>query len=100
VRWPATAALVLALAATAAGCSTGEIKIDQKKAEDLAKKIADSGQVRVKSVSCPADLKAKKGADFECDIVYADGQKATITMHQLDDKGRIRTAGTDIHLAK
>jgi hypothetical protein len=88
------------LAATAAGCSTGEIKIDQKKAEDLAKKITDSGQVRVKSVSCPADLKAKKGADFECDIVYADGQKATITMHQLDDKGRIRTAGTDIHLVQ
>jgi hypothetical protein len=100
VRRPATAALVLALAATVAGCSTGEIKIDQKKAEDLAKKIADSGRVRVKSVSCPADLKAKKGADFECDIVYADGQKATITMHQLDDKGRIRTAGTDIHLVQ
>jgi hypothetical protein len=100
VRRPATAALVLALAATVAGCSTGEIKIDQKKAEDLAKKIADSGRVRVKSVSCPGDLKAKKGADFECDIVYADGQKATITMHQLDDKGRIRTAGTDIHLVK
>jgi Domain of unknown function (DUF4333) len=100
VRRPAPAALLLALAATVAGCSTGEIKIDQKKAEGLARKIGDSGQVRVKTVSCPSGLKAKKGADFDCNLVYADGQKATITMHQLDDKGRIRTSGTDIHLVK
>jgi hypothetical protein len=93
-------ALVLALAATVVGCSTGEIKIDQKKAEDLARKIAGSGQVSVKTVSCPGGLKAKKGADFDCNIVYATGQKATITMHQLDDKGRIRTSGADIHLVK
>jgi hypothetical protein len=91
-------ALVLALPAALAGCSTGEIKIDQKKAEGLARKIAGSGQVPLKTVSCPANLKAKKGADFDCNLVYADGTKATITLHQLDDKGRIRTAGTDIHI--
>ena len=92
-------ALATVLAAFAAGCSTGEIKIDQKKAEGLARKIAGSGTVPLKSVSCPSGLKAKKGADFDCDLVYTDGTKGTITLHQLDDKGRLRTAGTDIHLA-
>ena len=92
-------ALVTALAAYAAGCSTGEIQIDQKKAEGLARQIASSGTVPVKSVSCPKHLKAKKGADFDCDLVYSDGTKGTITIHQLDDKGRIRTSAGDIHVA-
>ena len=93
-------ALVIALAAALAGCSTGEIKIDQKKAESLARRIGNSGTVKLKSVHCPSGLKAKKGHDFDCDLVYTDGTKATITMHQLDDKGRIRTSGGDIHVTQ
>jgi len=90
----------LAAALVASGCnasfSTGEIKIDQKKAEDLARQI---GAVRgpVTSVSCPSGLKAKRGADFDCNLAYADGTKATITIHQVDDKGRIRTSASDVH---
>ena len=71
--------LVIALAAALAGCSTGEIKIDQKKAESLARRIGNSGTVKLKSVHCPSGLKAKKGHDFHCDLVYADGSKATIS---------------------
>jgi hypothetical protein len=82
----------------AGGCSSGEIKIDQKKAEGLARQIAGSGTVAVKTVSCPRGLKAKKGADFDCNLVYADGTKGTITLHQVDDKGRLHTSGTDIHI--
>ena len=89
---PLTTALVVAVA----GC--GEVKIDSGKAEDLARKVAGSGTVKLTSVSCPDDIKAKKGADFECDLVYADGTKGTITIHQQDDEGSVRTAGTDIHL--
>jgi len=90
-------ALVTALAAYAAGCSTGEIQIDQKKAEGLARQIAGSGTVPVKSVSCPKHLKAKKGADFDCDIHYASGATGTSRIHQLDDKGRIRTSVSDLN---
>jgi hypothetical protein len=96
VRRLFTVSLAVALAALVAGC--GETTIDQKGAEDLARKVADSGQVRLKSVSCPDGLKAKKGADFDCDLVYADGAKGTITLHQLDDKGHVRTTGADIHV--
>jgi hypothetical protein len=81
-----------------AGCSTGEIQIDQKKAEGLARKVADSGSVRLKSAKCPSGKKAEKGATFDCDLTYVDGTTGTITMHQTDDKGGIRTAGTDIHI--
>jgi hypothetical protein len=96
VRRLLTVPLAVALVALIAGC--GETKIDQKGAEDLAKKVANSGTVKLKTVACPSDLKAKKGADFDCDLIYEDGTKATITLHQLDDKGHVRTTGGDIHL--
>jgi hypothetical protein len=92
--------MAVATALLASGCSTGEIKIDQKKAEGLAQRIGNSGTVKLRSAHCPSGIKAKKGADFDCNLVYADGTKATITMHQLDDKGRIRTSGADIHVTQ
>ena len=88
--------LTTALVAAIAGC--GDVKIDSGKAEDLARKVAGSGTVKLTSVSCPDDVKAKKGADFDCDLVYADGTKGTITIHQQDDEGHIATAGTDIRI--
>ena len=91
-----TIPLATALVVAIAGC--GEVKIDSGKAEDLAEKVAGSGTVKLTSVSCPDDIKAKKGDDFDCDLVYADGTKGTITIHQENDEGSIRTAGTDIHI--
>jgi hypothetical protein len=90
--------LTLALASSVLVAGCGEIKIDSGKAEGLAKKVAGSGTVKLTSASCPDDIKAKKGADFDCDLVYADGTKGTITIHQTNDDGAIRTAGTDIHI--
>jgi NAD(P)H-hydrate repair Nnr-like enzyme with NAD(P)H-hydrate epimerase domain len=97
IRRLLTIPLAVALAAVIAGC--GQTTIDQKGAETLARKIANSGQVKLKSVSCPSGLKAKKGADFDCKLEWADGAKGTITLHQLDDKGHVRTSGADIHVA-
>jgi hypothetical protein len=96
VRRLLTVPLAVALVALVAGC--GETTIDQKGAEDLAKKVANSGTVKLKTVACPSDLKAKKGADFDCDLIYEDGTEATITLHQLDDEGHVRTTGGDIHV--
>ena len=88
--------LALVVVVLLAGC--GDRTIDHEKAEELARKIADSGRVRLKSVSCPTGVKAKKGDTFDCDLVYAEGTRGTITIHQTDDKGSIRTAGRDIRL--
>jgi hypothetical protein len=92
-------ALSLALPLVLLG-ACGDRTIDNKKAEDLARRIADTGRVRLKTVSCPTGVKAKKGATFDCKLVYAEGTRGTITIHQTDDKGSIRTAGTDIHLVE
>jgi hypothetical protein len=94
VRRLLTIPLAVALTAVIAGC--GETVIGQKGAEDLAKKVASSAGVKLKSVSCPSGLKAKKGADFDCKLVAQDGSKGTITLHQLDDKGHVRTSAADI----
>jgi hypothetical protein len=91
-----TVPLAVSLVALAAGC--GEVKIDSGKAEGLAKKVAGTGTIKLTSATCPDNVKAKKGADFNCDLVYADGTKGTITIHQQDDTGSIRTAGTDIRI--
>jgi hypothetical protein len=83
-----------------AGCGDGRT-IDHKRAEELARKVANmTGQVDVKSVSCPSGEKLKRGAGFDCDLVYTEGTKAKITIHQLDDKGTIRTTATDIHIGE
>jgi hypothetical protein len=94
VRNLVTAALVTALFAS--GCGTGRLEIDHKKAEQLARQIGAVSRP-VKSASCPSGVKAKRGDDFDCDLVFTDGGKAKITIHQLDDKGRIRTSVTDLH---
>ena len=88
--------LAVPLVALVAGC--GETVIDQGKAEDLARQIADSGTVKTKSISCPKDVKAKKGADFDCQIEWTDGTKGSITIHQEDDKGHIATSGKDLRV--
>ena len=87
--------LAVATALATSGCGSGRLEIDHKKAEDLARQI---GAVKgtVTSASCPSGIKTKKGQDFDCKLTYADGVRRTITIHQLDDKGRIRTSASDV----
>jgi hypothetical protein len=87
-------AITAVLAVSLAAC--GETKIDSGKAEGLVKKVAESAGASVKEVTCPDDIKAKKGADFDCDFTLEDGTKGTITIHQKDDEGNIETSGADV----
>jgi hypothetical protein len=97
VRRLAIGALLIGLS----GCSFGAGTIDHKKAEDLARKVAGAGgKAPLKSVSCPGGIKLKKGSTFDCSVVYANGAKATITLHQLDDNGRVETGVGDIRLQR
>jgi hypothetical protein len=91
-----TAVAVMGSLAALAGC--GETKIDKGKAEGLARKVAGSGTVKLKTVSCPSGLAAKKGATFDCSLVYVDGAKGTITIHQTDSNGHVETGASDIHI--
>lgn len=95
-RIPLAAFAAVATTVALAGC--GQTKIDNKKAEDLARKIANSGQIHLKSVHCPSGKTAKKGGTFDCDLEYVDGTKGTITLHMTDDKGGVRTSGQDIKI--
>ena len=88
--------MALATALVTGGCGTGKREIDHKKAEDLAKQIGVT-RGSVKSASCPSGIRLKKGDEFECILVYGDGVRRTITIHQLDDKGRIGTSAADLH---
>jgi hypothetical protein len=89
-------AFALATVLLTSGCGSGRLEIDHEKAEGLARQI---GAVKgaVKSASCPSGIRAKKGDDFDCKLTYTDGVRRTITIHQLDDKGRIRTSAADVH---
>ena len=88
--------IVAALVAATALAGCGDKKIDQGKAEDLARKVADSGTIKTKSIECPSDVTAEKGKSFDCDLEYQDGAKGTITLHMTDDEGTVRTKAADV----
>ena len=84
--------LLPVLAATAvAGCSFGTT-IDSDKAEKEITKGFEQ-QVpgsKVKTLSCPDDVDAKKDEKATCDIALSDGRKGTINLRVLNEDGDIR----------
>jgi hypothetical protein len=99
MRAAAIAAAFAALALTGCSASVGtSTKIDAGKAEDLVRKVAGSGRIQLKSVTCPDGQEAKKGETFDCDIAYVDGNKGTMTIHMTNDDGGVQAAASDIHL--
>lgn len=58
-----------------------------------------SGQVAVKSVSCPSGIQAKAGRTYACRLTTSFSgaeQKWTVTVHYLSD-GKIEMHGSDMH---
>jgi phosphoenolpyruvate synthase/pyruvate phosphate dikinase len=79
------AALILGFAA----CGN----VDTDKIEDeIAKQVEEQaqGQVKVKSVKCPDDVKAEKGDRFTCTITAENGATAKALVVQQDDDGNVR----------
>ena len=78
------------------GC--GETVIDSSKVEkSIGRTVIDQAGVHVKSVSCPKDPKAKKGATFTCTVTATDGSKGEAVVTQTDDDGNVRTAAPFLH---
>ena len=91
-----TLAAALGAAGLAAGC--GETIIDAGKAERfISKTVGDQAGVRVKSVACPKDVKAKKGDTFNCTVTARDGTKGAVLVSQRDDKGHVDVSAPFLH---
>ena len=88
----------VATAASIALLGCGETVIDSSKVEkSIGRTVIDQAGVHVKSVSCPKDPKAKKGATFTCTVTATDGTKGDATVTQSDDDGNVRTSAPFLH---
>jgi Domain of unknown function (DUF4333) len=71
------------------GCGTA--RVDTAKAERaISQGIEQRFGVTGVQVSCPADVKARKGDRFTCTARAKDGSHAVVRVVQLTDDGRIR----------
>jgi hypothetical protein len=70
-------------------------EIDHSKAEGLIRSKLQGPAPQ--SISCPSGVKVKSGNTFDCTVTYPAGQKATVTVHMLDDNGKIGISPGDFH---
>jgi hypothetical protein len=73
----------------------GKGSIDHSKAEDLIRSKLTGPPPT--SISCPSGVEEKKGATFDCTVVYPDGTTATVTVHQINDSGTVEVSPSDFH---
>lgn len=83
----ASAAVVL-LAAALAAC--GEATIDAGKTEEAIRRdLAAKTGLEIASVSCPEDVKVKRGDSFRCTATAGGGDRAAVLVTQRDDDGTV-----------
>jgi hypothetical protein len=88
--------LLVAGAAALSGCAKS---IDDEKAEKfIAKSVTQQVGAKVKSVSCPSNLTAKKGETFECTVNGTDGTSGKATVTEKDDEGNVNVSAPFIHV--
>jgi Domain of unknown function (DUF4333) len=88
----------VAVAATLAIVGCGETVIDSAKVEKFVDKIVtEQAGIQVKSVSCPKDPKAEKGATFKCAVTATDGTKGDAIATQTDSKGAVKVNAPFLH---
>lgn len=87
------AVLALAAGGGLAGCSaevsTGGKTVNTEEAENqIATQISEQTGTDA-TVTCPDDVKAEKGATFDCTAADADGNEITVVVTQKDDEGNV-----------
>ena len=98
MRRAGIAASLVLLAITLSACSVwigGSDTIDAKKAEKFLRKNI---RPEVKSVTCPEDVKIKKGSAFVCTFMLPNGKSGTVTVHMTDSEGAVHVSSSDIHV--
>lgn len=79
-------ALALVLTVLPAACSK---ELDTAKPEQaIAREVKRAYGITATDVTCPDNLKAKKGATFQC-VVVLSGDRLTVDVTQTDDKGAL-----------
>jgi len=82
---------VLALFATLALAGCGETTIDAGKGETFIRGVVTKQiGAKVRSVSCPDDIKTEKGGRFTCQVTGTDGSEGGVNVRQSDDEGNVR----------
>lgn len=79
---------MIAVALSLAAC--GEATLDTGNIEDeIAPQVADQTGTKDVELSCPDDVEAKKGDEFECDVTAAGGVEAKVKVVQENDEGDV-----------
>lgn len=81
-------AMVAALALVAAGC--GSSTLDTAEIEDEVQELAEDRDLQVEGVTCPDDIEAKEGDEFDCDVELEGGDEIEAEVTQRNDDGDVR----------
>jgi hypothetical protein len=80
--------MCLAVVLVTAGC--GQSKLNTAKLESqIQRTLSDRTGFPIKSVSCPSDVRAKKGAGFRCTVTTQRNERVLVNVTQDDDKGGV-----------
>lgn len=84
----AFAMLAAVLALGVAGC--GSSTLDTAEIEDEVQELAEDRDLQVEEVTCPDDIEAKAGDEFDCDVEVEGGEEITAEVTQRNDDGDVR----------
>lgn len=80
----ATLFVLFAAAVLVTGC--GETVLDDAKTEaTLEQNLQGSVGKKVTSVECPSGVEVEKGARFDCEVIFAGGERGTATLTILNE---------------
>ncbi len=88
---PARLWILLALAASVAGC--GETRVDADKAERLIRAlVTERVGAKVAAVACPEGITASKGVKFTCRVAGTDATKGEVLLTGRDGRGSVEVS--------
>jgi hypothetical protein len=82
-------ALILALA-LASCASYDKAQVESTILDDVSKQVEGLTGSKIKSATCPDDVKPEKGTEFECEAKLSSGKKLTIPYVFANDNGDYR----------
>lgn len=71
-----------------AGCGETTLNAEELESE-IAPEVEQQTGTRNVSVSCPDDIEAQEGGEFECDLSAPGGITAKVAVTQEDDDGNV-----------
>ncbi|MEX2196366.1 MAG: DUF4333 domain-containing protein [Thermoleophilaceae bacterium] len=84
----AFAVLAAVLALGVAGC--GSSTLDTAEIEDEVQELAEDRDLEVDGVTCPDDIEAEEGDEFDCEVEIEGGEEIDAEVTQRNDDGDVR----------